>query len=80
MEASAPNLQKPISSFDIIKNEKIGYNSEIGVTSTELIEVYHYSREFITHIDYKLLKVKLNIPYTGLDSKEKRPKSYSKFR
>ena len=40
MEASAsPNLPKPNFSFDIIKNEKIGYNSEIRVNSTKLIEV-----------------------------------------
>ena len=73
MEASAaPNLPKQIPSFDIIKNEKIGYNNGIGVSSTQLIEVFHYSREFVTHVDYKLLTVKLNIPYTGHDTAGKR--------
>lgn len=59
------NPPNSISSFDIIKNEKIGYNCGITVTSSNLTEIYHYSREFITHIDYKLLSIKLNIPYTG---------------
>ena len=71
MEA-APNLPKPGSSFDIIKNKKIGYNNSIEVTSPQLKEIFHYSREFITHVDYKLLSVKLNIPYSGIDNKEKR--------
>ena len=71
MEA-VTNIQKPISSsFDIIKNEKIGYNTGIVVSSSQLTEVYHYSREFITHIDYKLVSVKLNIPYTGNDGKNR---------
>ena len=62
-----PNVSKPISSFDIIKNEKIQYNCGIKISSSQLTEVFHYSREFITRIDYKLLSVKLNIPYTGND-------------
>ena len=67
-------IQKPISisSFDVIKNEKINYSYPIIISSTTLTEVYHYSREFETYIDYKLLSVKLNIPYTGHDTKERR--------
>ena len=61
-----------MSSFDVIKNEKIRYNSAIMLSNTKLTEVYHYSREFVTYIDYKLLSVKLNIPYTGHDSPERR--------
>ncbi len=65
---------KPISngSMDIIKNEKIRYNNSIIISSTQLTEVFHYSREFITQIDYKFIIVKLNIPFTGNDSQGKR--------
>ena len=59
---SAP---KASSSLDIIKNEKIGYNNHIIIDSKELTEVYHYSREFMTFFDYKLLTIKLSIPFTG---------------
>ena len=59
---SAPKVS---SSLDIIKNEKIGYNNHITIDSKELTEVYHYSREFVTFFDYKLLTIKLSIPFTG---------------
>ena len=71
MEKTAPT-SRPISSIDIIKNEKIGYNQSITISNSQLTEVFHYSREFITQIDYKLLSVKLNIPFTGNDSAGKR--------
>lgn len=64
--------QNPSSSLDIIKNERIGYNNSIVISSTEFTEVYHYSREFITYSDYKLLTVKLNIPFVGNDAKSAR--------
>ena len=66
------SMEKSINSFDIIKNEKINYNCRITVKSHILTEVYHYSREFETYIDYKILTVKLNIPYTGGDKKFQR--------
>ena len=53
------------SEIDIIKNEKLGYNSSIIVSSKELNEVFYYSRDFKTLKDYKLLSIKLNIPFTG---------------
>ena len=53
------------SNLNIIKDEKIGYNQSIIINSKELNEVFHYSREFDTNIDYKLLTVQLNIPYTA---------------
>ena len=57
----------PISSqFDIIKDEKIGYNQTITVNSSLLSEIYHYSREFDTNKNYKLCTVQLNIPYSGI--------------
>ena len=56
---------KVSSSLGIIKNEKIGYNEHITIDSKELTEVYHYSREFVTFFDYKLLTIKLSIPFTG---------------
>ena len=57
----------PISSqFDIIKDEKIGYNQTITVNSALLSEIYHYSREFDTNKNYKLCTVQLNIPYSGI--------------
>jgi len=61
---SAPKVS---SSLDIIRNEKIGYNNHIKIDSKELTEVYHYSREFVTIFDYKLLTLKLSIPFTGND-------------
>ena len=61
-----------LRTMDIIKNEKIGYNNSIMISSKELTEVFHYSREFITQIDYKFITVKLNIPFTGNDSAGKR--------
>ena len=50
------------SSNEIIKYEKIGYNCSITVTSNQLTEIFHYSREFITKKDYNILIVKLHIP------------------
>ena len=55
------------STIDILKNETIRYNSSILVSSKKLNEVYHYSREFETKIEYKLITIKLNIPLTGID-------------
>ena len=55
------------STIDILKNETIRYNSSILVNSRKLKEVYHYTREFITEIDYKLITIRLNIPLTGID-------------
>ena len=63
------------NNFQIIKNETINYNHAILVQSKELSEVYHYSRSFITDIDYKLITVKLNIPLVGIDQK----KNYSRI-
>ena len=61
------NAQVPISpNFDIIKDEKIGFNDTIKIKSSQLTEVYHYSREFDTNIDYKLCTVQLNIPFSSL--------------
>ena len=62
---SAYSAPKTNSSLNIIKNEKIGYNNSIEISSKELTEVYHYSREFMTFSDYKLLTIKLSIPFTG---------------
>ena len=65
--------KKPVSSeIDIIKNEKLGYNSSIIVSSKELNEVFYYSRDFKTLKDYKLLSIKLNIPFTGNDTTDSR--------
>ena len=58
------------STIDILKNETIRYNSPILVNSHKLNEVYHYTREFITEIDYKLITIRLNIPLTGIDLKK----------
>ena len=58
------HLTKPVSSeIDIIKNEKIGYNSSITTSSKQLTEVFYYSRDFTTLKDYKLLSIKLNSFY-----------------
>ena len=55
------------SSFmNVIKDEKIGYNQSVVVNSRELTEVFYYSREFDTPINYKLCTVQLNIPYSGI--------------
>jgi len=64
----------PISSSlnELIKYEKIGYNCSITVTSNQLTEVFHYSREFITKKDYNILIVKLSIPFTGNNTQGKR--------
>ena len=59
---NVPNL----SSIDVIKSEKIGYNKSVIVNSRQLSEVFYYSREFDTNIIYKLCTVQLNIPYTGI--------------
>ena len=60
-------LKVPISpNFDIIKDEKIRFNDTITIKSRQLTEVYHYTREFDTNIDYKLCTVQLNIPFTSL--------------
>ena len=56
----------PHSSIDVIKSEKIGYNQSIIVNSMQLSEVYYYSREFDTNMNYKLCTVQLNIPYSGI--------------
>ena len=53
-------------STHVIKDEKIGYNQSVIVNSKELTEVFYYSREFETYINFKLCTVQLNIPYSGL--------------
>ena len=60
------------SSNELIKYEKIGYNCSITVTSNQLTEIFHYSREFIAKKDYNILIVKLHIPFTGNNSAGKR--------
>ena len=71
MDMKSPS---PISNSltELIKNEKIGYNSSITVTSKQLTEVYHYSREFMTNKDYNIIIVKLYIPFTSNDTECKR--------
>ncbi len=71
MDMKSPS---PISNSltELIKNEKIGYNSSITVTSKQLTEVYHYSREFMTNKDYNIIIVKLYIPFTSNDTEYKR--------
>ena len=54
------------SSTHVIKDEKIGYNQSVIVNSKELTEVFYYSREFDTFINFKLCTVQLNIPYSGV--------------
>ena len=54
------------SSIHIIKDEKIGYNQSVIVNSKQLTEVFYYSREFDTFINFKLCTVQLNIPYSGI--------------
>ena len=54
-----------ISSVHIIKNERIHYNNSITINSLNLTEVYHYSREFKTFNEFKMLTVILDIPFTG---------------
>ena len=53
------------TNFDILINEKIGYNGYIKIDSKDLEEVHHYSRTFITNRNYKMLSVRLSIPLTG---------------
>ena len=62
---SVPNFPNA-SLFDIIKDEKIGYNQSVIVNSLQLSEIHYYSREFDTNKNYKLCTVQLNIPYTGI--------------
>ena len=62
-------LNIPPSSIDVIKSEKIGYNQSVIMNSRELNEVYYYSREFDTNMNYKLCTVQLNIPYSGIRKK-----------
>ena len=54
-----------ISSVHIIKNERIKYNETINISSTQLTEVFHYSREFKTLHEFKMITVILDIPFTG---------------
>ena len=60
------------STIEIIKTKKIGYNNHITISSNQLNEVFHYSRDFITLKDYKLLSIKLNIPFTGNNTSDSR--------
>ena len=60
----------PHSSIDVIKSEKIRYNQSVIVNSYQLSEVFYYSREFDTSMNYKLCTVQLNIPYTGIRKKD----------
>ena len=62
---SVPNFPNA-SLFDIIKDEKIGYNQSVIVNSLQLSEIHYYSREFDTNKNYKLCTIQLNIPYTGI--------------
>ena len=62
---SVPNFPNA-SLFDIIKDEKIGYNQSVIVNSLQLSEIHYYSREFDTNKNYRLCTIQLNIPYTGI--------------
>ena len=62
----------PESNFDIILNEKIRYTNSITVTSRDFIEIPHYTREIVTDKDYKLLMIKLNIPFTANQDRDSR--------
>ena len=63
-------LNIPPSSIDVIKREKIGYNQPIIENSREWNEVFYYSSEFDTNMNYKLCTVQLNIPYSEIRKKD----------
>ena len=60
-----PNFSN-ISNMNIIKDERIGYNQSVIVNSRQLAEIFYYSREFITNINFNLCTIQLTIPYSGI--------------
>ena len=74
MEPNSTFPTSPLSSstIDLISNETIKYNTGILINSTEFTEVCHYSRNIITHKPYKMLDIRLTIPYTSNDTENSR--------
>ena len=55
----------PHSSYDKLVCKTIKYNEPININSKTLTEVYHYSVDFTTNKKYKMVTVRLCIPFTG---------------
>jgi len=55
------------SSVDVLHKEKIQYDKSITTNSKELKTIDFYTRTFQTNKDYKIINIKINIPYTSND-------------
>jgi len=56
----------------ILYSQKIFYKSKVKFSNRKFSEINFYSRNFKTNKNYNLVKIEMCIPFTGLDTAEKR--------
>ena len=55
----------PPSNFQILLSQKLKFNCSISIDDKSLTEVSFYTRDFTTEENFKLINVKINIPFVG---------------
>ncbi len=55
----------PPSNFKILLSQKLKFNCSISIDDKSLTEVSFYTRDFTTEENFKLINVKINIPFVG---------------
>ena len=53
----------PPSNFKILLSQKLKFNCSISIDDKSLTEVSFYTRDFTTEENFKLINVKINIPF-----------------
>ena len=56
---------KESSNFKILLSQKLTFNCSITINDNSLTEVSFYSRDFTTEEPFKLVNIKINIPFVG---------------
>ena len=56
---------KICSNFKILLSQKLTFNCSIMIDDISLTEVSFYTRDFTTEESFKLLNIKINIPFVG---------------
>ena len=53
------------SNFEILLSQKLTFNCSITIDENKLTEVSFYTRDFTTKESFKLVNIKINIPFVG---------------
>ena len=51
------------SNFEILLSQKLTFNCSISIDEKTLTEVSFYTRDFTTKESFKLVNIKINIPF-----------------